>query len=130
MFTVTREQMISCSSLAQMLVTRHQLHKAEKKAAGKLNFCRKLFHQRTVSPKSQSELFHQRVRKLFHQSHKQNRLGRPSSGERVAANIFCCLVLQSHHICHFFRYTFQNVRFNTKYNYCLNCSLLLLLKPA
>ena len=71
-----------------------------------------------------------RVRKLFHQSHKQNRLGRPSSGERVAANIFCCLVLQSHHICHFFRYTFQNVRFNTKYNYCLNCSLLLLLKPA
>ena len=116
MFTVTREQMISCSSLAQMLVTRHQLHKAEKKAAGKLNFCRKLFHQR--------------VRKLFHQSHKQNRLGRPSSGERVAANIFCCLVLQSDHICHFFRYTFQNVRFNTKYNYCLNCSLLLLLKPA
>ena len=65
--------------------------------------------QKTVSPKSQAE---------------------PPGAPIIRRDIFCCLVLQSHHICHFFRYTFQNVRFNTKYNYCLNCSLLLLLKPA
>ena len=65
--------------------------------------------QKTVSPKSQAE---------------------PPGAPIIRRDIFCCLVLQSDHICHFFRYTFQNVRFNTKYNYCLNCSLLLLLKPA